>query len=147
MGWKLKRVTHCAHLIVNEGRKRHAEQANAFRGREQRLQQRLRDSVEIVHRGDRRCGRHASRNDLKISIVDLQRHRSPVETFCLPTTPDLGGERRDLGASSRSVGDVDHERILSPDRAPRSVRLDGPMVDAAGDVVIPSPDFPKCSCR
>ena len=57
--------------------------------------------------------------------------------------PDLADQRGDFGPRRVQIEYVGREGVFGPDRFSLPIRLDGMIIDPAGDPIVPAAGFPK----
>lgn len=102
---QMQLIVRTTRDMIGEGRQRDATKADAFRRREQRIDECL-DRRGDIHRRSKWCGfGPASPDDLEIGILHLPRDGSAVQILGPAMTPLLLYERGDWSFKSKfSIG-------------------------------------------
>jgi hypothetical protein len=99
-----------------EGREGHAEQADAFAGREELAEQSTTDSSDLARAPRRHCYRPAAGDLLEIGILHFDCHSPTVQVLRFAVSPDLGHEVVEFPERCVELEDVDRESAGSAAR-------------------------------
>jgi hypothetical protein len=94
-----------------EGREGHAEQADAFAGREELAEQSTTDSSDLARAPRRHCYRPAAGDLLEIGILHFDCHGPTVQVLRFAVSPDLGHEVVEFPERCVELEDVDRESV------------------------------------
>src|SRR3984893_1816761 len=130
-------------LLLAERRQGHAEKADAFCDREQRLERRVAKLLDFGSRRKERLTGPASRDLLEIGIFHFQCHRAPAKLCSLASAPDLFDDRLEHLACGLKCEDIGGKRVFRTKRLADPVGADRPFIDAARDPVIIWPRLPE----